>query len=75
MSLESLGKAFDEIAEAALEVRVAILESCLVTAANDGMIRTGEYEMIRAVADALGIGMPPILPGQVKRSIPTVSDG
>ncbi len=75
MSLESLGKAFDELGEAALEVRVAILESCLVTAANDGMIRTGEYEMIRAVADALGIGMPPILPGKVKRSIPTVSAG
>ena len=73
MSLEGLDKAFDELGEAALEVRVAILESCLVTAANDGMIRTGEYEMIRAVADALGIGMPPILPGQVKRSIPTVS--
>jgi Zn-dependent protease with chaperone function len=73
MSLEGLGKAFDELGEAALEVRVAILESCLVAAANDGMIRTGEYEMIRAVADALGIGMPPILPGKVKRSIPTVS--
>lgn len=73
MSLERLGEAFDELAEADLEVRVALLEACLVAAAHDGMIRTGEYEIIRAVADAVGLGMPPILPGQVKRSIPRVT--
>jgi hypothetical protein len=33
--------------------------------AYDGRVTVGEGELLRAVADALGVPVPPFLPGQV----------
>ena len=60
--LSDLDSAFDDLEMAKPEAKVAVLEAALATATHDGKIRMGEYEMIRAVADALGLGMPPIVP-------------
>ena len=63
----SLGPALDELGQASLDVRGAILESTLVACWHDERIRPGEFEMVRAVADALGLRMPlQILDGLVQ---------
>ena len=65
MTLESVGRALDELEEARPEMRVALLDACMAASAHDGVVRPGEYEMIRAIADAMGLVMPLILPGRV----------
>ena len=69
MTLEQLGEAFDQLEQADMDVRVRLLEACIAAASHDGVIRTGEYEMIRAVADAMGLPMPPIFPGAVEEPV------
>ena len=61
VSIEDLDEAFDQVSQGSGSARVAILEACVATAEHDGKIRIGEYEMIRAAADALGLGMPPLM--------------
>ena len=65
MTLAALDRALDALVEARPDVQVRVLRACLQTASHDGMIRTGEYQMVRAVADSLGLPMPPILPGRL----------
>ena len=66
MTLEKLGAALDQLEQADLDARIRLLEACIAAAAHDGVVRTGEYEMIRAIADAMGLAMPPIFPGAVE---------
>jgi len=67
MTLSALDRALDALGEATTEVQVRILRACLQTASHDGVIRTGEYQMVRAIADSLELPMPPILPGRVEK--------
>ena len=66
MTLSALDRALDALGEATPEAQVRLLRACLQTASHDGMIRTGEYQVVRAVADSLGLPMPPILPGALQ---------
>ena len=58
ITLSRLGTALDELAEATLDVKGRILEAILVACWHDDRIRPEEFEMVRAVADGLGIRMP-----------------
>ena len=66
MTLSALDRALDALGEATPEAQLRLLRACLQTASHDGMIRTGEYQVVRAVADSLGLPMPPILPGALQ---------
>jgi len=67
ITLSRLGVALDELGKATFDVKGRILEAILVACWHDGRIRPGEFEMVRAVADGLGIRMPlQILDGLVQ---------
>ncbi len=40
------------------------MRAFIATVAYDGKVTVGEGEVLRAIADALGLPMPPFLPGQ-----------
>jgi Zn-dependent protease with chaperone function len=42
-------------------VRRRLLESCMLGVAHDGRVQTEEAEMLRAVAEAIDLPMPPVL--------------
>ncbi len=56
-------QALRRMAEAFPNVKKRLLEACTVTIAMDGAITDEEGELIRAIADALGCPMPPLLTG------------
>ena len=67
VTFSRLGTALDELGRATLDVKSRILESILVACWHDERIRPGEFEMVRAVADGLGVRMPlQILDGLVQ---------
>jgi hypothetical protein len=41
-----------------------VMRAFVATSATDGTITVGEGEVLRVVADSLGLPMPPFLPGQ-----------
>lgn len=58
VTFSRLGTALDELGRATLDVKSRILESILVACWHDERLRPEEFEMVRAVADGLGIRMP-----------------
>ncbi|GAB4168105.1 MAG: M48 family metallopeptidase [Terrimicrobiaceae bacterium] len=56
--IADLGAALDEIALAAPDVKKTILKAAAQTIASDGEMTGHEYEIIRAIADALDCPMP-----------------
>jgi hypothetical protein len=53
--------ALDRIAFAAPLVKRRVLIACRETVAGDGVVDQNEYELIRAIADALGCPLPPLV--------------
>ena len=41
-----------------------LMRAFIASVATDGKVTAGEGEVLRAIADALGLPMPPFLPGQ-----------
>ena len=67
VTLTRLAAALDELGGADFDARTRILESTLLACWHDDRISPGEFEMVRAVADALGLRMPlQILDGLVQ---------
>ena len=67
VTFSRLGTALDQLGRATLDVKSRILESILVACWHDERIHPGEFEMVRAVADGLGVRMPlQILDGLVQ---------
>lgn len=54
--------ALDRLAEAAPDVKREVLTACAEVAAHDGMINAAEYELLRAIADAVDCPLPPLPP-------------
>ena len=62
--LDQLDAAMRTLKGCTAKIKRDILQACAVVAAADHEITTDEAELLRAVADILGIPTPPLLPGQ-----------
>ena len=60
-SFERIENALDEVAAASNDIKNLVLNACLHAAASDGTMRIKEVELLRAIADALGCAIPPII--------------
>jgi hypothetical protein len=56
---ERLGEALDRLERVALPWKRALLDAVAAAAAHDGRLDPAEAELLRAVADALGVPLPP----------------
>jgi hypothetical protein len=52
--------ALERVRTASAAVRRRIIEACMLTVAHDGRVATQEAEMLRAIAEAIDLPMPPI---------------
>ncbi len=62
--LGSIDAALDKISECTPQIKKMVLTACAHTVAADGLIRTHEAELLRAIADAFDCPLPPFLPPQ-----------
>ena len=60
---EGLDAALAALDEATPAVKARLLEACAATALADRRVGAGEAELVRAVAAALGLPLPPVLEG------------
>jgi Zn-dependent protease with chaperone function len=62
VDLLAVDSALEELATASPPLKKQILQACAACICVDGTITVEEGELLRAVADALGCPMPPLLP-------------
>ncbi len=62
--MRSLDDALKVLAQCAPRVKKQLLQACAIVVGADHEITTTEAELLRAVADSLGVPTPPLLPGQ-----------
>jgi len=55
-----LDAALDRLACVRPAIKQRVMRACLAGALADGRVREGEYALLRAVADALNVPMPPL---------------
>jgi hypothetical protein len=60
--LAAIDAALNRLAESSPEVKKTVLRACRETVAHDGTVELREYELLRAIADALDAPMPPLSP-------------
>ena len=63
-NLDRLDAALNTLATVTPKLKRDILRACALCAGADGVINTNEAELLRAIADTLGVPVPPLLPGQ-----------
>ena len=63
-NLSQIDAALERIAQATPPLKEEILLALIATAASDGVLQRREAELLRAVADALGLTVPPFLAAQ-----------
>jgi Zn-dependent protease with chaperone function len=56
--------ALEKTARIAPKLKQELMRALIATVAYDGKVTAGEGEVLRAISDALGLPMPPFLPGQ-----------
>lgn len=64
VSMGRLTDAVDQLAALSLAHQRAVIRSCAAAISNDGKVTPAEAELMRAVAETLGVPVPPLLPGQ-----------
>ncbi len=64
LSLAVLGEALDLAASLAPEAKERAINACAHVIGADYKVTASEAELFRAIADALGCPVPPLLPGQ-----------
>ena len=62
--LSEVGTALDQLALTSPREKQKLIRACARAIAADDEVTRGEGELMRAVADSLGVPMPPMLPGQ-----------
>jgi Zn-dependent protease with chaperone function len=62
--LRELDRALEALTQADSNTRQQLLRACAVCIAADREVTQAEGELLRAIADAIGCPMPPLLPGQ-----------
>ena len=60
-SIVAIDRALDRLARSSPMVKKQVIEACASAIASDGMVTTGEGELLRAIADSLDCPMPPLL--------------
>jgi Zn-dependent protease with chaperone function len=68
--VRQLDRALRRLADTAPRLRAEVLAACVAAVASDGKVTIFEGELLRAIADALGCPMPPLLPGQQAEPAP-----
>jgi Zn-dependent protease with chaperone function len=63
-SLTELNKALNALSTCAGRLKGDLLRACALVVAADNEVTISEAELLRAIADALGVPTPPLLPGQ-----------
>lgn len=63
-SLGSLSDALDTLAHVAPKLKERLIRACAIVVASDRTVTPREAELLRVIADALGVPTPPLLPGQ-----------
>jgi Zn-dependent protease with chaperone function len=63
--LAALDEALSDLADAAPRLKRAIVLACAEAVCSDGRLTVEEGELLRAVSDALGCPMPPVLAGSI----------
>lgn len=61
--LEEGDRALSRLSQAVPQIKKRVLDACAYTVAADGMIKTHEAELLRAIADALDCPVPPFIEG------------
>ena len=59
-NLAAIDAALNRLAEASPEVKKTVLRAARETVSHDGVVELREYELLRAIADALDVPMPPL---------------
>ncbi|MCA9303036.1 MAG: M48 family metallopeptidase [Phycisphaerales bacterium] len=62
--MRALDSVLKTLAQCSVRVKKQLLTACALVVGADKTITTNEAELLRAVADALGVPTPPLLPGQ-----------
>lgn len=60
-SLERIDGALDLFVQSAPQCKKRLLDACAQAVASDGVIQSGEAELLRAIADTLDCPMPPLV--------------
>jgi len=63
-TLPKLADSLSTLSTCSWNLKRELLKSCALITAADHQITTTEAELLRAIADALGVPTPPLLPGQ-----------
>jgi len=62
--LKQLSHALQALNEVSIREKKKVIHACAACIVSDHHVTTAEGELLRAIADALGCPIPPILPGQ-----------
>jgi Zn-dependent protease with chaperone function len=62
--LSGVEEALTKLDRLAPKLKQQLMRAVIGAVASDGKVTAGEGEVLRAIADALGLPMPPFLPGQ-----------
>lgn len=63
--LRELERALDQLDQASFPLKQAVLEACTGVVTYDRQVTAVEADLYRAIADALGCPVPPLLPGEM----------
>jgi Zn-dependent protease with chaperone function len=61
--LDRIEQAMDRLSQSAPMIKQKVLQACARTVAADGVIKTSEAELLRAIADTLDCPIPPFIRG------------
>ncbi|MCK4873061.1 MAG: M48 family metallopeptidase [Phycisphaerales bacterium] len=62
--IAAVDAAMNELVKVAPRLKKQILLACAASVSADKKVTVNEAELLRAIADSLGVPMPPLLPGQ-----------
>jgi uncharacterized tellurite resistance protein B-like protein len=72
IDFSTLARALLVLDQASDEIKDRLIRVCEACVLMDGIVNTAEYEMLRAVADGMGVPMPPL---QVRSQAKDGGDG
>ncbi len=64
LTLDALSDALDALRHVAPKLMQRLLTACAAVVAHDQVVTPREAELLRAIAESLGVPTPPLLPGQ-----------